>query len=149
MGRNSRAKSKTRGLPRSSSLLSGIEMYFSSSISPGNSSSLSPNSECQDLARLPVEIGFILAHAATAHEFERELQVRKADRHRATSEYLINVERAPPCQWNRAEHRPYCRHDDRPENVLGRPDRSPRARVKPGGALCRARNQGKSVPHPP
>jgi hypothetical protein len=26
-----------------------------------------------DLAGLPVEIGFILAHAATAHEFEREL----------------------------------------------------------------------------
>jgi hypothetical protein len=26
-----------------------------------------------DLARLPVEIGLILAHAAAAHEFEREL----------------------------------------------------------------------------
>jgi hypothetical protein len=26
-----------------------------------------------DLARLPVEIGFILAHAAAAHELEREL----------------------------------------------------------------------------
>jgi hypothetical protein len=25
-----------------------------------------------DLARLPVEIGFILAHAAATHEFERE-----------------------------------------------------------------------------
>src|ERR1700720_3519596 len=49
-----------------------------------------------DLAGLPVEIGFILAHAATAHEFERELYVRKADRHRATSEYLIkDVDRAP------------------------------------------------------
>jgi phosphoglucomutase len=34
-------------------------------------------------ARLPVEIGFILAHAATARKFTRELQVRKADRHRA------------------------------------------------------------------
>jgi glucan phosphorylase len=41
------AKSKTRGLPRWSSLLSGIEMYFSSPISSGNSSSLPPNSECQ------------------------------------------------------------------------------------------------------
>src|ERR1700726_1577385 len=49
-----------------------------------------------DLAGLPVEIGFILAHAATAHEFERELYVRKADRHRATSESLIkDVDRAP------------------------------------------------------
>src|ERR1700720_4842149 len=49
-----------------------------------------------DLAGLPVEIGFILAHAATAHEFERELYVRKADRHRATSEYPIkDVDRAP------------------------------------------------------
>src|ERR1700756_2137777 len=49
-----------------------------------------------DLAGLPVEIGFILAHAATTHEFERELYVRKADRHRATSEYLIkDVDRAP------------------------------------------------------
>ena len=26
-----------------------------------------------DLARLPVEIGFILAHATATHEFEREL----------------------------------------------------------------------------
>jgi hypothetical protein len=26
-----------------------------------------------DLARLPVEIGFIFAHAAAAHEFEGEL----------------------------------------------------------------------------
>src|SRR4029077_29815 len=49
-----------------------------------------------DLAGLPVEIGFILAHPATAHEFERELYVRKADRHRATSEYLIkDVDRRP------------------------------------------------------
>src|SRR6516225_10461225 len=49
-----------------------------------------------DLARLPVEIGFILTHAATAHEFTRELQVRKADRHRATTEYLIKgVDRTP------------------------------------------------------
>src|ERR1700736_1768105 len=49
-----------------------------------------------DLAGLPVEIGFILAHAATADEFERELYVRKADRHRATSEYLIkDVDRRP------------------------------------------------------
>src|SRR6516165_6794306 len=85
-----------------------------------------------DLARLPVEIGFILAHAATAHEFTRELQVREADRHRATTEYLIkDVDRAPACQWDRTEHRRHCRHDDRPENVLGRPDKSPRARVKP------------------
>ena len=36
------------------------------------------------------------AHAATAHEFERQLYVRKADRHRATSEYLIkDLDRAP------------------------------------------------------
>src|SRR5262249_57779641 len=49
-----------------------------------------------DLARLPVEISFILAHAGAAHEFERDLQVRKADRHRATSKYLIGaVETAP------------------------------------------------------
>src|SRR5580704_7911224 len=49
-----------------------------------------------DLAGLPVEIGFILAHAATAHEFERKMYVRKADRHRATSEYLFkDVDRAP------------------------------------------------------
>src|SRR6201997_1607423 len=49
-----------------------------------------------DLARPPVEIGFILAHATAAHEFERELYVRKADSHRATSQYLIDdMERAP------------------------------------------------------
>jgi hypothetical protein len=48
-------------------------------------------------AGLPVEIGFILAPAATAHEFERELYVRKVDRHRATSEYLLikDVDRTP------------------------------------------------------
>src|SRR5262249_34282511 len=69
-----------------------------------------------DLARLPVEIGFILAHAAAAHEFEGELEVRKVDRHSATSRDLVdNVESAPPCQWNRAEHRPHCLHHDRPE----------------------------------
>ena len=90
-----------------------------------------------DRARLSVEIGFILAHAATAHEYECELQVRKPDRYRATSEYLIkDVDRAPVCQWDRHEHRRHCRHDERPENVLGRPDRSPRARVKPKAALC-------------
>src|SRR6516164_4957391 len=44
------------------------------------------------------------------------------------------------------EHRPHCRHDDRPENVLGRPDKSPRARVKPKRRCVSA---GKSVPHPP
>src|SRR5262252_992681 len=50
-----------------------------------------------DLARLPVEIGFILAHAATAHEFTGELQVQKADGHHATSEYLIDdVKRGAP-----------------------------------------------------
>src|SRR5262249_26875041 len=50
-----------------------------------------------DLARLPVEIGFILAHAAAAHEFERELQVQKADGHHATSRYLMDdVERGAP-----------------------------------------------------
>src|SRR6516162_11298318 len=100
-----------------------------------------------DLARLPVEIGFILAHPATAHEFTRELQVRKADRHRATTEYLIkDVGRAPACQWDRLEHRPHCRHDDRPEMFwAGLINRRARA-SDPRGAPCRA---GKSVPHPP
>src|SRR5712671_4712765 len=48
------------------------------------------------LRRWPIAATPILAHAATAHKFERELYVRKADRHRATSEYLIkDVDRAP------------------------------------------------------
>src|SRR6516164_7556483 len=49
VGQELTSEIKARDLPRSSSLLSGIEMYFSSSISLGNSSSLSPNSECQKI----------------------------------------------------------------------------------------------------
>jgi len=37
----------------------------------------------------------------------------------------LRVQSSPPaCQWDRPEHHRHCRHDDRPEKLLCRPDKS-------------------------
>src|SRR6516164_8403025 len=61
-------------------------------------------------------------------------------------EYWSTTWWAPPCPWDRPEHRRLCRHDDRRKTFWAGLIKSPRARVKPKRRSVSSR---KIRPHPP